>query len=66
MDAGGVVQQQQQQCVICYEELTEGLSAAPCGHVFHTVWSVHPSYSVFFGVSLSITRLVACRTVVQS
>ncbi|CAM9536970.1 unnamed protein product [Ectocarpus fasciculatus] len=25
-----------QQCVICYEELTQGLSAAPCGHVFHS------------------------------
>ena len=27
-----------QQCTICYDELTSGLSAAPCGHVFHTVW----------------------------
>ncbi|CAM9966479.1 unnamed protein product [Scytosiphon promiscuus] len=25
-----------QQCVICYDELTDGLSAAPCGHVFHS------------------------------
>ncbi|CAM9480441.1 unnamed protein product, partial [Ectocarpus sp. 12 AP-2014] len=25
-----------QQCVICYEELTQDLSAAPCGHVFHS------------------------------
>lgn len=27
-----------QQCSICFDELAERLTAAPCGHVFHTEW----------------------------
>ncbi len=25
-------------CSICMEDLTDGLSVATCGHVFHTLW----------------------------
>lgn len=28
------------QCTVCYDELAQDLSAAPCGHVFHSIWSV--------------------------
>lgn len=29
-----------QQCTVCYDELSQDLTAAPCGHVFHSIWSV--------------------------